>query len=196
MGVYDFISHIVASLAWPLTVIFILRALINNGGKISGFVRSIKYKDIELILRDDFLAAKKMAIDIDSSYVEGECPSEMDDMGREVLEMAKIDPAMAIVKLWKELELRLIKVIQKNGLMRFTSSEKFIARLGVLGEIKPEEVELLERLRSIRNEAVHGYERGAGFLTIDEVIDYYYLSKSVMRRLDELVADNNYIDPA
>ncbi len=55
-----FTSSVIKSLAWPSTAAYALYFAVHNGKQIAAFIKSFKYKDLEVVLRDQLAEAKEL----------------------------------------------------------------------------------------------------------------------------------------
>ena len=195
MDVLTFIANVIGSLAWPVTVGAVVYVLLHNGRKIALFVKSIKYKDIEVTLRDDFEKATTIAEGIRATLPAPKEPAAIaaplaDD---ELMRIAAIDPGLAVLRSWQKLEAKITQLIQHNGLMRYVTPQKFIQRLLHLEKLTSQDLELYNRLRSIRNEVVHGNDQKRT-LSLAEVAEYDSLVDTLVERLEQIRNEPGYVD--
>jgi hypothetical protein len=167
----SFTASVIGSLAWPVTLLIFLVILLKNGPKLSRFVKSIRFKEFELTLRDDLEKAKNIAETIQVTLIASEDSKERAASEDKVLALAQIDPGVAILKSWQKLEQKLTQLIQHNGLIRFTSNREFVQRLLQLNKITEADVALFDKLRSIRNTVVHAHNDKRS-MSVAEVVEY------------------------
>ncbi len=193
MDILTFIASITGTLAWPITTLIALVVFIKKGSQIARVIKSIRYKDFELNLREDFAAAKEIVYQIQTEDQSNKSlsSSSMD----ELYQLANIDPSLAIFKTWQKLEAKITQLIQHNGLIRFTNPRKFIVRLLELEKITKDEVELFSRLQHIRNNVVHPSHSGKEpKLTIAEVVEYKDFVDTFIERLEAIRQEDGYIN--
>ena len=147
-----FVTTMVEHLAWPVTVLIVLAVVLRNGRKIAGFVKSVRYGEFEVELHEHVAEARDAAEQI---RVQRQSETAERTQPEAFRRLAEIDPSVAVISEWRRLEHAIVKLIQHNGLMRFTTPPKFVEYLGSIGKLLDSEVELYGRLRSIRNSAVH-----------------------------------------
>jgi hypothetical protein len=185
-----FISSIVRNLAWPVVVLSVLGAFLIKGRHFVGLVKSIKFKDFELTIRNEFVEARAGAEQI---KLQLDAQPELELLPQDkILKLAEIDSALAIVDIWKKLEAEVIGLIQHNGQMRYTTSEKFILALVDLGKLTMSEANLYRNLRQIRNASVHSHS--ASKLTLAEVIEFRDFSNMLANKLKLIKSEPGYID--
>lgn len=185
-----FISSIVRDLAWPLVALAALGAVFYKGRDFITLVKTFKYKDIEITIREDFIEARADAELVKLQLHTQPAPNIL--LQDKILNLAKLDPALAIVDIWKKLEAQLINLIQHSGQMRFTTPEKFILKLADLGKITKNEVNLYRKLREIRNASVHSH--GETKLTLAEVIEFRDFVDMLSKKFEQIKSEPGYID--
>ena len=190
MDFLTFVSGLIRDLAWPGTTLIALMVVFKCLPILRGFVKSIRYKDFEVTLHEEFAeareAADKLKIeDVSESYVE-------EYLADKIFQLAQIDPALAVIEIWRELETKLVKFIQHNGLMRFTTPARVVEHLGNMGRLTDSEVKLYRKLRNIRNASVHSHEPNV--LTLGEIMEFRDFSNLLIKKLAQLQEEPGYID--
>lgn len=196
MDTLSFISSLVEHLATPVTALIALKILLKRAPQISQFVKSIRYKDIEINLRDEFEKAKEAAGSIELSSPEGAILNTARlgfQENDKILQLAEIDPGIAIAEIWKNIEGTIIKLMQHNGLMRFTRPEKLIEWLESKNKVSQTEVELFLRLRKIRNAAVHSGP-STPQISLAEVMEFKEFANVLIDRIEKIRMDPGYLD--
>jgi hypothetical protein len=163
--------------------------LIWRAPTLARFVKSIRYKDVEVLIRENLESARDEAEKVRGTENHPPAPLYQDD---KVLQLARIDPALAVVDIWKQLESRIILLIQHNGLMRFTSPSEFIFELGKQKKLSATELKIFKKLREVRNASVHSQLSPS--LTLAEVVEFRDLAELLGRKIDELREQPGNID--
>lgn len=198
MDILSFISSLVEHLVTPVAALVALKILLSSAPQIGRFVKSVRYKDIEIDLRDDFEKAKEAAETIELSKPQTE--NAISDATRldierknKILQLADIDTGIAIAEVWRLVETKIINLMQHNGLMRYTRPDKLISWLASKAKISSAELELFLRLRKIRNVAVHG---GANIpkISLAEVIEFKEFADLFIDRIEKMIAEPGYLD--
>lgn len=192
MDIFTFIFSLVDTLVWPITTLTALFIFIKKGSQIARVIKSIRYKDFELSLREDFAIAQNIIYQIrDDANIEKLPNPPLNELHQ----LAEIDPSLAILEIWQKLEIKITQLIQHNGLVRFTNPTKFISRLLKLRKINSNEAELFNRLQKIRNSVAHltpyGHELRP---TIAEIVEYRNFVDTFIERLEALRQEDGYID--
>lgn len=176
---------------------------------IAKMVKTIRYKDFEVQIRDELEKAKEISDDIKA---DPNLPPLKDPTSTEhVVELVKVDPGVAILRSWQRLETKIsdltLRVLGSwematgSQIMRDSRTGEFIGRsrspesvmkrLLQQENISSEDYELFRRLRTIRNEAVHfGSDDRRRSVTAAEAVEYDELIQTMIRRLDAIARDS------
>ena len=184
----DFTLSIVEHWAWPITVLIILAVVLRKGKEIAKFVKSVRYGDLEVELKQEVAAAGTTAEEV--RIQRGETPSDNTN-DKTARRLAEIDPSVAVISEWRRLEHAVIGLIQHNGMMRFTTPRKFIEYLGSIGKLLDAEVVLYKRLNAIRNAAVHLYFDET--VSKGQAAEYSDSVGLLIDRIDAIRAEPGYI---
>ncbi len=176
-----FFSKIIDSLVWPIITVWSLYFfLYKNGPKLARIVESIKCKYFTLKFRNSIEKAIEQAektIKFDLKQITTEEISEIE-------KIATISPALAIVEIWQNLESQISRFFLSVS-QESKKAKKFdlIRSLKLKKLINDNELELLNRLREIRNLAVHTNNRDC--ITTSEIIEYKILSDRIIKKLKD-----------
>jgi hypothetical protein len=181
-----FTATVISALAWPAFALFCVLMAAYRTPSLIRFIKTIRYGDIEISLQD---ARRDVEALRTERGVVGAVTIDPDD---KILRLAEIEPAVAIVEIWKKLEEKVTQLIQHNGLIRFTRPDLFVRHLAKLGKISSTELELFGRLRKIRNESVHSRHEMSP--TVAEVIEYHDFVDAFCQRLDQIKSEPGFID--
>tara|TARA_R110002049_G_scaffold149213_1_gene312231 strand:+ start:362 stop:940 length:579 start_codon:yes stop_codon:yes gene_type:complete len=155
-----FISKIVEALAWPGAFLAVLLVIRKELPAIARSLRKLKFKDVELEFGE---AAKAVASQAKDAVPPGKpnirlAGQPKEEMALKLESIAELAPRAAILEAWLQVEAAAVDVVRKRtntslnsmpGPMRLRDS---LVRAGVLN---PKQVEVFEKLRALRNEAVH-----------------------------------------
>ncbi|GAA1203250.1 hypothetical protein [Pseudonocardia alaniniphila] len=181
MSGFELISNIATAALWPLVILLLgimfrdtLKSVVERITKLEAFGANI-----EIAKSVEKLDAAADSVELDAairdpkheeadkgkgsngsaangSFVAREAPL------RHLVEVAKLSPAAAIVDAWREVENNLLSYWQAAKTIRELPEEKYqsAARIAqILRSFKmitPQQYELLNQLRSTRNEVAHG----------------------------------------
>jgi len=189
MGWLTFISSVISSLAWPVTVIVAFFLLKNNLGSLFPFIERLKYKDFELEFRksiEKLVEKSKTAI---PAPVEEHRSSPASQLRDRLFNIAEISSRSAIIEAWLQVESAAADVIENRKLT--TSFKRTIAPLRFAELLSRNEIldssqmEIFHKLRDLRNKAVH---IGDATFILEEVAEYIDLALSLaseIRRKNE-----------
>ncbi|MDH1696927.1 MULTISPECIES: hypothetical protein [unclassified Pseudomonas] len=177
----QFISSIVASLAWPVAVITIVALLREPLGKVVPMIRSLKYKGLQIDVGRELEAAKVSAEHTD---VQVECMEELEPTPV-FRQLASIEPRAAVLSAWSPVELALKDLSMKNGIyklgMPVYTIHDSLHKAGILDDSL---FEVISRLMRVRAQAVH-----IGPVSFDEAISTGELCEWTLAKLKSLGAE-------
>lgn len=189
MDKLTFIASLVGHLAWPVTTLILATVVIARLPKLVKFIKAVRYKDVEVTIREDFIQARTEAerLTVERKQIAVSGPAE-----EKVLRLAEIDTSIAILEVWRRLEQEIVKLIQHNGHMRFTTPVIFMEHLAKLGKLTKGDILLFRKLRDIRNASVHAPEKHS--VTKAEVLEFSDFVELLIGKLDEIKQEPGYID--
>lgn len=183
MDILTFISEIVSSIVWPALIGFSLYFFVKNPGTFIRAFKSLKYKDFELVFKDEFLEAENNA-EIIRQAIEDFSPESL-KIDADIAEIAKTDKPLAIFKSWQKLEIKIYELIKYQEHIKFTNIRKFMEYLLENRFITREEMNLFENLRVIRNEIVHAPQSSSlSLVTSATVAEYNSHINLLIERLE------------
>ena len=197
MDILTFISSLIRDTATPAAALVALWIILSKTPKLSRLIKTIKFKDVEVNLREELEKAKDEAEILKSKTTANERAPETKQVSQfdeKIIKLANIDPKAAIFEIWKQLENSIIKLMQHNGLIRFTRPDKLIRWLGNQGKISASQVELFLRLKRIRNEVVHAFPDDPPNISMADVLEYKDLSSLLIDTLESIRSEDGYLD--
>jgi uncharacterized protein YutE (UPF0331/DUF86 family) len=194
MNWLEFLASIIKSLAWPTTLVILVvlfrapvrRALLR--------LTRLKYKDLELDFGRELRQLEKeaKAIDITPQTPKSIAPTKRDS-SQFLMESAALvqqgfpEPAVAVA--WQAVEDELMQATMRLAISpdypAHNSPLKNAELLKEQNAIDQRTIEVLNRMRNLRNMAVHG-GRGAAHVTTDEAFEFLALARGVVEKLQEL----------
>lgn len=193
MNWLEFISSVIGSLAWPATAIVLVVVLRSPLGRILITLTKLKYKDLEL----DFgrglkeLEAKAKGIDLKPSLLEEQATSKhtATDLLNEAGRLAEDFPQPAVAAGWQAVEAELMSAVQRLAISLddppYNSAMKNAALLHEQGSIDTPTLDVLNRMRNLRNMAVHGGLDATG-VNSNEAREFIALARGVVEKLKAL----------
>jgi len=155
MDALTFLSNMVESLAWPVTVIVAVIVLKKPLEKLLPTIRKFQYKDLNLEFGE--LARQAEAILPKTTQVTIE---HMKVPITALREVADISPRAAIMEAWRSVEYELKEAATRKNIteLRQGNTKRLIDRLRENDVISGPIAVLLHDLRALRNDAVHAAE--------------------------------------
>lgn len=184
-----FIAALVGHLAWPIVTLALVSIALLKLPKLARFIKAIRFKDFEVTIREDFALAR---VEAERLTVEQKNAAELSPTEEKVLRLAELDPSIAIIEVWRRLEQAIVRLIQHNGMMRFTTPARFMEYLASLGKLSDGDLMLFRKLRDIRNISVHAHDRN--MLSKGEVLEFSTFVALLTEKLEQIRQEPGYID--
>ena len=178
----EFFASLISSLAWPITLllaVFLLRGYLST---LFPFIERLKYKDFEIEFRKSLqeLTEKSREALPAIQAVEMEAAGISRDR---LYSLTEISPRSAILEAWLQVESAAAAALQASE-PTFASKPMAPLRLGeALNRrqiINRAQLEIFNRLRDLRNKAVHV---GDAVFKPDEVAEYIELATSLSSQI-------------
>lgn len=166
-----FITAIIASLAWPVVVIFSIIILKSNLGDLLPRLKKLKHNDTEL----EFIAGVKELAKEDSALPKPEIESQEVKLNREVLQrLGNISPRSAVIEAYRIVEVAGVKAIEAfypdlKG--RDLHSQVQVSKMLRDKVLSSERYHQLRELLMLRNKAAHDEEFSLTGSPIETYID-------------------------
>jgi uncharacterized protein YutE (UPF0331/DUF86 family) len=193
MDALQFLAAVINSLAWPLTtvaLVFVLREPVN---RVLTALTRLKYKDLELDFGRELkkIEEKAKAIEVlpapTAKVVGG--PKEPYELLEEAERLAPEFPEPAVAVAWSAIEDSLWKAVERltsTTTFRGKPASKTIQELLQREAIDRETIDVLNRMRNLRNEAVHGRWNAFGGVSADEAREFIALARGIHERLGNI----------
>lgn len=174
MDVLSFIVEMTKALGWPSAILVIVFMFRKPLLELLSLVRKVKYKDVEVELaKKEISEAREL-----TTSKEGEKYDVLSFMELEHFkQLADISPRAAITEAWSRLENSVYQAAKTAGIEARQSGVSFssvLAALKTSGTIDATSIRLIEKMRAIRNKAVHIQTEG---LSASDAIDYVLAMK-------------------
>ncbi len=179
-----FISNSITALAWPIATIVIVILLRSEVSSLLGRIKKIKHKDSEIDLADEVSDAVKSADKVLSKSAAEKTP-EQERIGR----LAEDSPRGAILDSWLSIEEAIAGYALRHGIenknphappyQQIQNIQLHNLDVATLGHGI---IEMLDKLRRIRNDAVH---RADADITPNTAKEYAALAIRVKAKLEE-----------
>lgn len=188
----QFIASLIKSLVWPTTLLVLVVLFRVQVGKVLLRLTRLKYKDLELDFGRELKQLEKeaKAIDIAPQPQKSIAPAKRDSsqLLQEAVQLAPNFPEPAVAVAWQAVEDELMQAV-----MRLATSPDYPAHNSALknaellkaqNAVDQRTLELLNRMRNLRNMAVHGGH--ATPITTDESLEFIALARGVVEKLQAL----------
>ncbi len=163
------VSSIVSSIAWPVSIIFLVYLLREPISRLINLLKKIQYKDIEFEFGEDVHELKTRFAKSLSSTFGDQTPFDKDPWRK----LAVTSPGVCISQAYRELEDAGVSAVQRRHPdLSIKDLRKWSRVLDVLLEdraIDEEKFYILRELRMLRNQAKRSEDSE---LTIDDAIGY------------------------
>lgn len=180
MDTLAFVANIIGSLSWPVAAVIVAVVLRKELGKLLSKIKRIKHNETEVEFKQEIEVAKKEA----SKALPESKHTEADKFRSR--ELAELSPRGAIIEAWLKVEAALKEYAKRHGAqindnkpftirdLHFHSLDYNNVGKGVLN--------MLERLRRLRNDAVHLTDSE---IETESAIEYIELANRVVQRIEE-----------
>jgi hypothetical protein len=178
------ISNTITALAWPVATIIIVILLQSEISRLLGRIKKIKHKDSEIDLAGEISDAAKSADKVLNSVATEKTP-EQERIGR----LAEDSPRGAILDSWLSVEEAMGEYAIRHGIENQNPHGSTYQRIQHIQfhnldvtTLGHGVIEMLDKLRRIRNDAVH---RTDADITSATAKDYAALAIRVKSKLEE-----------
>jgi hypothetical protein len=193
MNWLQFFASVAGSFAWPITVVALVVLLRKPVARVLLTLTKLKYKDLELNFGRELKELEQQARTIEVQPTPAPVlPAP--DVGRpdllvEAERLAQEFPEPAVAVGWQAVEHELASAVVRRSIAqeypRRNSAGKNADLLLKHGAVDEQTIELLKRMRNLRNMAVHP-ETGPVRITTDEAIEFIALSRGIVEKLHAL----------
>lgn len=184
MTYLEFFSNIISAMAWPLSAIAIVLILRGEISSLLSRVKRIRHKDSEIDLAAEVIEAKKSADEI-PELLEKSLAPEQSRMDR----LAEDSPRGAILDAWLVVDEAMTNYGKRYGINNANNNVPPFRKIENIrmvnldsGNLGNGVIEMLDRLRRIRNDAVHKTDSE---ITSETARDYAALAARVTAKLEE-----------
>jgi len=156
MDVKTFVAQIVASLAWPITVLVCLPLLRKPLRSLTPLIRRLKYSDLELQFGREVADVKETT---ETAALKTAQKAEVaeKEVWQELMQLASVRPRNAVRAAWHQVESTLMRVAKDRNLQAAPAAWSMPMVIGALllnaGVISDTQHKLLYRLRQLTSEA-------------------------------------------
>lgn len=178
-----FLVEMAKALSWPLVTLGIVLLFKAPLLELIAFIRKVKYKDIEVeIAKREIVEARELS----SAARLGKAEQYSFGDLQHFKQLADISPRAAITEAWSRVESLVYHAAKLPGMESRpagTSFSKVLSSLREAGAVEATTLRLIEKMREIRNKAVHLQTDG---LNSEDAMDYVLSMKHVEAALKML----------
>ncbi|MGR0138941.1 MULTISPECIES: DUF4145 domain-containing protein [Pseudomonas] len=175
----QFFSSVISSLAWPTAVITLAWLMRNPLSKLVPLIRTLKYKDLQIDIGEQLEAVRDQ---VGQKGEELNLPIEAPPLSYKSL--AQADPRAAVLSAWLPVETELYEIAAKLGISGKPSPLLLIQELERAGVLDQVTFDTLDKLRRIRNSAIHITEAEVTFADAMNMADMCQWVKSQLKRIN------------
>jgi hypothetical protein len=150
-SVLGFISQIVSSLAWPITLLACVLLLKRHLLALIPLVRTVKYSDVEIHFGQEVAELKKTAVIANLS------PGPKQNQWESLIRLADVRPRTAIRSAWGHIETSIRELARKKNTEITDAAEGMPMVIGALllnqAAITTDQYVLMQKLRVLLHEA-------------------------------------------
>lgn len=185
----EFISSIVAEVAWPVAVLVLALLLRDPLRGMIPLLQRMRYKDFEM----DF--GRKLAEAREEAGVEAQAETDAEPTPEEVriIELAKVSPRAAVTEAWRWVELASLDAARSllgDKFRNKTFTFQAIRKLEQDERIDRGAVLLMRDLRGLRNDAVHSPDFA---VSSEAAVEYAQMARQLVGYLKTVSGPNNGI---
>ena len=184
MDPLSFLASIIASVAWPATVLALILLLRKEVFALLPFVRKLKAGPVEAEFEREVKELRTEA----AVLLPLPEPKGIEDKTHRLFRLAEISPRAAILEAWQGIEFAARRVVlQRAGspIPDVSSPLRVLKELGQLQLLSPEDIALFQDLRGLRNQATHSPDFNPSF---EAVTSYLQLASALQARLEKHAA--------
>ena len=195
MSVLEFIASGIASLAWPATVLTIVFLLREQIGQVLARLTKLRYKELDLDFGREVRELEARAREAHIEPVKQALPEPVRSAttpGDEFAEAERLVsdfPAPAVAVAWGAVEQQLTKALNRVGYvptdLALHSPLQVAKYLEGHNHLDHPTVDIIGRMRNLRNKAVHG-GLGPEGVSSDEAVEFIALARGVAAKLSSI----------
>jgi hypothetical protein len=185
-----FVVAMTGHIAWPCATLSMLFLVYWKRLYIIGIVKSIKYKDVELSFNEK-LSISETKLNLE--YKEIPMPCLDSEIYREIIDISKLDPSFAILKIWQDLVRELYELRAMHGVVRFVSSRDALEALVEQGKLSQDSLVLFDELKSLKDYAIN--EFASALIRPNDVVRYKVLVDALISNINPFFQGNLSLIP-
>jgi len=186
MNWMEFVSSLVGSVIWPVTIlvaVLLLRPPLDN---LLPFIEKLRYKDFELFFSR---RVEEIRAEVSDEFPDPTGDSTQSEKADRVAQLAMLSPRAAVIHAWLEVEAAVRSAARRLGYDKKSGRvDRVIDWLKRVGRLDRGMASLLDDLRQLRNQAAHVPET---VLSEAAAIEYAKLATRVSEFLEDM---GTYVD--
>jgi len=186
MTLFEFISSIISSLAWPAIVLIIVFILKNPLSKILISLTKFRYKDLELEFEKLKTSAKALPETIENGKIPENERIIYSTFEEQIVDIAPRSPEGAILIAWSAIEVAISSVLKRLDIAPegppYPSIFTYIGYLRTFTDIDKNVYATLDDLRTLRNQVVHFREEGYK-ISVEQALSYGKAAEKIIKIL-------------
>lgn len=183
-----FISKLIGDIAWPVAAFAVVLLLREQIGAMLAVVSKVKVSSVEFEFDRKLEIAKEEALAALPQPTAPSADSSLSIIDPQLLKLTEVSPRAAVMEGWRHVEaasLRAARALLPEG--TFTNQTFNFRAIRIIeksGALPENVVDLMRRLRSLRNDAAHAADFA---LTVSSAIEYLHLAARVVSHLESVV---------
>ena len=189
MTLFEFISSIISSLAWPAIVLIIVFILKNPLSKILISLTKFRYKDLEMEFERLKSSAKDLPETIESKTIPESERIIYSSLEEQITDIAPRSPEGAILIAWSTIEAAVSSAVMRLAISpeppSYRSVIHNIENLKKYTDIDNTVFAILDDLRVVRNQVAHARD-GRYKVSVEQALSYGKTAEKIIKILQNL----------
>ena len=189
MTLFEFISSIISSLAWPAIVLIIVFILKNPLSKILISLTKFRYKDLEMEFERLKSSAKDLPETIESKTIPESERIIYSSLEEQITDIAPRSPEGAILIAWSTIEAAVSSAVMRLAISPEPPSYRSVIHniecLKKYTDIDNTAFAILDELRVVRNQVAHVRDRRY-IITVEQALSYGKTAEKIIKILQNI----------
>ena len=189
MNLFEFISSIISSLAWPVIVLIIVFILKNPLSKILISLTKFRYKDLEMEFERLKSSTKSLPETIESKTIPESERIIYSSLEEQIADIAPRSPEGAILIAWSTIEAAVSSAVMRLAISPEPPSYRSVIHnvecLKKSTDIDKTVFAILNDLRTVRNQVAHVRERRYK-ISVEQALSYGKTTEKIIKILQNL----------
>lgn len=185
MDGFQFISSIVGSVAWPISILLLIYWSRESLHAIISRIIKFKYKDIELDFSHELKVitqqAKRIGIEPTQSSIQETKEKTALQLLDDADSISSVSPEAAVLTAWAPIEKTLYAMLKGVDSLRILNTRDIIDKLATNSALDKDTILLLHEMRQLRNQAAH--PGISDRLTTRQAQDFIALARGILQKV-------------